>query len=104
MDFYILNNHTEELITWLLPRLTEDETLARAMRRPRLHLPVLGIDTIRGNIGEYRRAVHKVVASEGLVRWFWVWAARSSAWTLRLAARHYVERSGFDRGWLKAPR
>lgn len=103
MDFAEYNEHTEELVRFLIERLTEDEILAGAMRHPRVLRAVLAVGPIRENINDYRRAAHKVFASGGGSRWWWLLVARYHAFCLRVAARQYTTRGGFDQAWLRAP-
>jgi hypothetical protein len=101
MDFAEYNEHTEELIRWLLARLTEDEVLAGAVR-PRFGLR-FDLWSIRDAVNGYRKAVYKVVSGGRGWRWLWLLLARYHALCLRQASRMYADRGGFDRAWLRPP-
>ncbi len=100
-DFEDYNNHTEALIRWLLARLTEDEVLAGAVRAP-LGCGGFTIWSIRDNVNDYRRAVHRVASSGRATRWFWLALVRYHAFCLRRAGAMYADRGGFNRAWLRA--
>lgn len=102
MDFAEYNRHTEELIRWLLARLTEDEALASAVKPPwGRRFEIRGI---RDDVNGYRKAAHRVVGSGWWTRWLWLLLARYHAFCLRQAGGMYADRAGFDRAWLRAPR
>ncbi len=103
MDFAGYNEHTEELVRYLIERLNEDEVLSNATRHPRFARVVCAIVPIRDNINDYRGAAHKVFASGGAGRWWWLLAARYHAFCLRVAGRPFATGSDFDRAWLRAP-
>jgi hypothetical protein len=102
-DFEAYNQHTEQLICWLLDRYVEDEVLAGGLAHPRWWRLVLSIGPQRENINDYRRAVARSYAAAGALRVLWQRVARFHAWTLRIIAAVYADRAGFDPSWLTPP-
>ena len=98
------DRQTEELISYVLTRIEEDDVLSRAMRWPRLLRAITLVGSLRSDIADYRHAVKRAAASKGLRRRAWQLMSRYLAFTLRVGAGQYQGRAGFDQRWLRAPR
>lgn len=104
VTFEHYNADTEQLISFMLARLDEDDLLAGAMRTPRLIRFATLVGPLRDTINDYRTAVHRYAETSGVERRFWERAARFHAWYLRYGARQYSDRAGYDERWRRAPR
>lgn len=104
VTFAEYNEQTEELIRYMLDRLDEDDVMAGALPAPRLRRFVLLVGPLRDNVNDYRMAVHRYVASSGVVRKFWELVARYHAVGLRVGAGQYTDRASYDPRWRRAPR
>lgn len=101
--FAAYHQQTEEMIAFLLERAVEDETLARAMRRPWIWR-VATFSLVKVDVAGYREAVQHVFDGEpGIVRQYWLLMARTRAFQLRREAGVHRDREGFNPAWLRAP-
>jgi hypothetical protein len=82
-DFAAYNEHTEQMIEWLLERHEEDAVLAGALRWAWLRRLGVSRDMQRDTVNSYRKAVHRYVASRPGWRWprSAAWRPRSGGWT-----------------------
>jgi hypothetical protein len=104
VSFAEYDRQTEELIRYVLERTLEDDTLAGAMRRPRLIRALTLVAGLREDIDEYRAAKRRVVSTTGARRRFWLLCARYMAFCIRTGAKQYSHRDGYDVRWRWAPR
>jgi hypothetical protein len=104
-DLRRYDEHTEGLIAFVLARVEADDLLASGLPRW-WRIGHLRTGQWHSLVSDYREAVRNAAADD-LQRWvrlMWLVIARYHGFLLRMEARPYKHREGFNCAWLRAPR